>query len=524
MGIYLNPGNNDFYNAVHHSQIYVDKTELIKYTNKVLFGEQKFICVSRPRRFGKSMAANMLTAYYSKGCDSKELFINLKIEQNIDFDRNLNMYNVFHINMVDFFRETKSIQESLDYLQRRLLHELKKEYSDVDCFDWTDLPSVCDEIFSEKKIPFVFIIDEWDCIFRMKQNDSNSQKEYLNFLRALLKDHSYVALAYMTGILPIKKYGEHSALNMFDEFSMTNQGSLAEFTGFTEDEVKSLCEQYDMPFATTKKWYDGYNLNDISIYNPRSVVKAMTERTYDDYWTKTETYEAIRTYIEMNYNGLRDTLIDLIAGERKQIDTTTFVNDMVTFKIKDDVLTLLIHLGYLGFDFKTKEVFIPNHEIRQQFISTVRVLGWNDIIRSLQLSEQLLQATLQMDEETVADIVEQVHEENTSIIKYNDENSLSCVLSLAYYSAKRDYNMYRELASGRGFADLVFVPKPTCLTPAFIIELKWNQSADSAIDQIKQKNYVNCLKSYSGDVILVGITYDKKFSKQHTCKIEKIIK
>lgn len=385
MGIYLNHGNEKFQRALD-SEIYIDKTELLTFTNSKLFTKQQFICVSRPRRFGKSMAADMLAAYYSKGCDSRGLFSKLKIANDKGFEKYLNKYNVIQINMLNFFSKTKTVNEAINYLERRLLHEIKKEYGDIDCFDWSDLSSVCEDVYAETKIPFVFIIDEWDCVFRFNQTAKGKQEEYLEFLRNLLKDRVYIALAYMTGILPIKKYGEHSALNMFDEYSMTNQGSLAEFTGFTEDEVKSLCSQYNMPFETTKEWYDGYDLGGMSIYNPRSVVTAMLERTYDDYWTKTESYEAVKTYIQMNYDGLRDSVVQLIAGERIVIDTTTFVNDMVTFEIKDDVLTLLIHLGYLGFDFKTKEVFIPNYEIRQQFISTVRVLGWNDVIKSIEIS------------------------------------------------------------------------------------------------------------------------------------------
>lgn len=521
MGIYLNPDNTSFSESVN-SKIYIDKSMMLKFTNEKLGTPQKNICISRPRRFGKSMAANMLTAYYSRGCNSKELFSNLKIADCSDFEKHLNQYNVIHINMQRFLNRSESIQNMLKTLERKIIRDFQKIGTDPSYLE-DGLAFALEDIYADTGDQFVFIIDEWDCVFRVKQSNSEEQKIYLDFLRDLLKDQPYVALAYMTGILPIKKYGEHSALNMFDEYSMTNQGCLSEFTGFTEDEVKGLCEQYDMPFDVTKKWYDGYDLNGVSIYNPRSVVKAMTERTYDDYWTKTESYEAVKTYIQMNYDGLRDTIIELIAGEKQIIDTTTFVNDMVTFNIKDDVLTLLIHLGYLGFDFETKEVFIPNHEIRQQFISTVRVLGWNDVIKSIEVSNWLLQAVLEMNEFDVAEIIEDVHEENTSILKYNDENSLSCVLSLAFYSAKKSYDMYREMAGGKGYADLVFVPKSNCTTPAFIVELKWNQTAKTAIDQIKQKNYVKCLKNYSGDVLLVGVNYDKK-SKKHTCKIEKIIK
>lgn len=275
MGIYLNPGNDEFYNAVKKSKIYVDKTGLLSFTNSVLSGEHRNICVSRPRRFGKSMAANMLVAYYCKNCDSKELFGTLKISSDETFEKHLNKYNVIHVNMIDFLSRADSMDDLIDYLQKRLLWDIKKEYSDVDCFDWNDLVDVLETIYSEKRQPFVIIIDEWDSIFRKYPDSVDEQKKYLDFLRFFIKGKSYVALAYMTGILPIKKYGEHSALNMCDEYSMTNQRELAEFTGFTEEEVKNLCIQYDMPYEKMKQWYDGYELKGVQIYNPRSVVMSL---------------------------------------------------------------------------------------------------------------------------------------------------------------------------------------------------------------------------------------------------------
>ena len=522
MGIYLNPSNIDFQRAIN-SEIYVDKSQLIEYTNKKLFTEQQFICVSRPRRFGKSMAANMLTAYYSRGCNSEEMFSKLKISKADTFEKHLNRYNVIHINMVNFLERSKSIDDMLDYLRKRLIHEIKKENGDVDCFDWNDLISVLDEIFHEKKIPFIFIIDEWDCIFREHQNDTDAQKKYLDFLRNLLKDQSYVALAYMTGILPIKKYGKHSALNMFTEVSMTDPREYAEFTGFTESEVEQLCDEYKMPFDETKRWYDGYNLMGVSAYNPRSVLMSMTGGYFNNYWTSTETYEALRVYIEMNFDGLKDTIIELLAGQKAVIDTTTFSNDMVTFETKDDVLTLLVHLGYLTYDFYTKEVSIPNYEISEQFASTIKVMGWSEVANSLKLSDELLKSTLNCDAEKVAELIDKAHSDNTSILKYNDENSLSCVISLAYYSARKSYIVERELPAGKGFADLIFLPRKNNSNPAMIVELKYNKSAEGAIEQIKKKQYADSLKDYSGEILLVGINYNKD-TKKHDCVIEKIVK
>ena len=522
MGIYLNPSNVDFYNAVNHSQIYVDKTELIKYTNKVLFGEQKFICVSRPRRFGKSMAANMLTAYYSCGCDSKEMFSQLKIAEAESFEKHLNRYNVIHINMVNFLGESQDIDEMIGFIEEDLIDELKNEYPDVRYPRRENLIKVIAAIFSQTNIPFIFIIDEWDCIFRVHKSDEKSQTKYLNFLRNLLKDQSYVALAYMTGILPIKKYGEHSAINMFTEIAMTNPRELAEFTGFTESEVKALCNEYGMPFDETKRWYDGYNLKGVSIYNPRSVVMSMTGHDYDNYWTSTETYEALKIYIEMNFDGLKDKVTQLIAGEKIEINPGKFQNDMTTLRSADDIFTLLVHLGYLTYDFYTKQVWIPNSEVAQEFINSIEDGGWEEVVKAIKSSDELLKATLNCDEEKVAELIDKAHSDNTSILKYNDENSLSCVISLAYYSARKTYTIERELPAGKGYADLVFKPRKNNSNPAMIVELKYDKSAEGALEQIKKKQYTDCLKDYSGEILLVGINYDKE-NKSHNCRIEKTV-
>ena len=522
MGIFLNPDNTNFQKALN-SKIYVDKTEMIRLTNEIINTEQQYVCISRPRRFGKSIAANMLVAYYSRGCDSRELFKNYKIANDASFEQHLNRYNVIHINMTLFANKKDSMKENLEYLQGKLLRELKKAYGDVDCSDWDDLVSVLAEIFDEYKVPFIFIIDEWDCVFREHKDNETAQRDYLIFLRDLLKNQSYVALTYMTGILPIKKYGDHSALNMFTEICMTNPREYAEFTGFTEDEVKALCECFQMSYEETKRWYDGYDLKGISIYNPRSVVMSMTGHDYDNYWTLTERYDLLKDYIQMNLDGLQDTIIELLAGGKVKIDTTTFTNDMVTFQSADDVLTLLVHLGYLTYDFTTKEVSIPNNEIAEQFASTIRNMDWSEVTQLLKRSDDLLKATLNRDAQTVANLIEQCHQDNTSILSYNDENSLSCVISLAYYAARKDYFMIRELPTGKGYADMVFLPRKNRNVPALVIELKWNQDADTAIQQIKQKQYTDSLAEYSGNILLVGINYDKK-EKQHTCLIEEVQK
>ncbi|MCI6580888.1 MAG: AAA family ATPase, partial [Oscillospiraceae bacterium] len=327
MGIYLNPGN-ELFRQVINSSIYVDKTGLIDFTNSVMDTTQKEICVSRPRRFGKSIAENMLAAYYSRGCDSRELFSGLKIAKTADFEKHLNKHNVIHIDIQKFLSSYPDMKGMLAGLTAELFFDLKMEFKGVEYYNTKDLPRIFKDIYSQKNEKFIFIIDEWDSIFRVHKDDKGSQKEYLDFLRNLLKDQPYVSLVYMTGILPVRKYGEHSALNMFDEYSMTNQGALAEYTGFTEKEVEELCIRYGMSFEETKKWYDGYRVNGLSIYNPKSVVTAMTSKVFDNYWTQTETYEALKVHIYRNENGLRDKIIQMIAGEKISVNTKKFQNDM----------------------------------------------------------------------------------------------------------------------------------------------------------------------------------------------------
>lgn len=521
MGVYLNPGTEKFEESLA-SKIYVDKSELIEYTNSVLGTRQKCLCVSRPRRFGKSMAAEMLVAYYERGIDSEKLFRELKIAGNDSFETHLNQYNVIFLNIQEFLSSTHDVEQMQALLKKRVLRDILREYKYVDYIDKEDLISVFQDIFMETKIPFVFIIDEWDCIFRENQNDDEAQKKYLDFLRNLLKDKSYVKLAYMTGILPIKKYGSHSALNMFDEFSMTDPGQLAEYFGFTEEEVKALCDQYGMDFDETRRWYDGYRFSDTQhIYSPRSVVTAMLRHSFGNYWTKTETYEALKVYIEMNFDGLQDTIIELLAGARKRIDTGTFTNDMTTFQSSDDVLTLLIHLGYLGYELNSNEVFIPNSEVSGEFVNAMKGAGWQEVVSAVKASDKLLKATWNGENAIVADGLKRAHTE-TSILTYNDENALSYTMSLAYYSARIYYTIVREMPAGKGFADLVFIPRRNHLDkPAMIVELKWDKTAESAINQIKRQEYVEALKDYSGRVLLVGVNY-RKGEKQYECKIEEL--
>lgn len=519
MGIYLNPGNNKFKRAVN-SYIYVDKTGLIKYTNSIVDTLQSCVCVSRPRRFGKSMAADMLTAYYSKGCDSRELFSSLEIAKDENFEEHLNKYDTIFLNMQEFLSRSSNVKELLERVEGKVIRELKKQYPDVELYDENDLAETMQDIFAESECPFIVIIDEWDCIFREFKHDKAAQEIYLDFLRDLLKDKEYIYLAYMTGILPIKKYGTHSALNMFDEFSMIDPGPLAEYVGFTEKEVEALCQKYQMDINEIKNWYDGYSFEEVeSVYSPKSVVSCMRLGKLGNYWNQTETFEALQIYIDMNFEGLRDDILSMIAGETVPVNTRSFTNDMTTFRTEDDVLTLLIHLGYLGYRYADKTVFIPNEEIRSEYVSAIAVSDWGEVSKALKNSADTLQAIWQGREEQVAEGIRQAHFE-TSHLQYNDENALSYTISLALYAARNFYTVHRELSGGKGFADIVYVPRKRFLDkPALVVELKWDKNAEGAIQQIKEKEYCRSLEEYKGNLLLVGINYDKK-TQVHTCKIE----
>lgn len=525
MGNYLNPGSTLFRYSLR-SEIYVDKSGLIEKTNKLINTEQRYICVSRPRRFGKSMAANMLASYYSREEHTEELFNNLKISKEADYRDYLNKYDVIKINIQEFLSMSRSVEEMLNMLQTRLLRELKRKYPEY--VDSEHLVFAMQDIYAETKCQFVILIDEWDCMFREYKEDIESQKKYLDFLRMWLKDKEYVALAYMTGILPIKKYGSHSALNMFTEYSMLNPRDMAEYFGFTEDEVRFLCSRYNRNFQEAQAWYDGYELvtlegNDkktYAMYSPKSVVDAMLSGIYDNYWNQTETYEALKIYISMNIDGLKDAVIRMLAGDRIEINTGTFSNDMTSFQGRDDILTLLVHLGYLSYHWPDRTVTIPNKEVSQEYVNAISTMNWSEVIRSVDDSRKLLKALWEMDADTVAAGIDRAHRE-ISILQYNDENSLSCTINLAFYFAREYYTIIRELPSGKGFADICFIPRKLHADkPAAVIELKWDKTASGAIAQIKEKQYVEALKDYHGNLLLAGINYDKE-TKKHSCVIEK---
>ena len=526
MALYLNVGNESFQESLN-SIIYVDKSPLIEILNRSIKTKNKYFCLSRPRRFGKSVTAQMICSYYAKGQDCSPLFDDLEIASFDDYKKHLNQYDVISINISDeFSRGSHNVKSMTDILTKSIVRELKEEYPNCAISSPEFLDLTLQEVYNYSKVPFVFVIDEWDCIMREKKEDPDSLKQYLEWLKAIFKDKPYVGLAYMTGILPVKKYGSHSALNMFTEYSMTEPLNLGQYIGFTENEVKDICKQHDVAFNQMQQWYDGYSFKDVPhIYNPNSVVNAATYKKYISYRTKTETFESLQEYIDMNMEGLRDDIVKLIAGEAVIIDVSTFSNDMVTFHSKDDVLTLLIHLGYLAIKGSTNLgviVHIPNEEIKLEFKTCVknnnRYAGVYDLIKN---TDVLLNDIWSLNSEAVAKIFDEAHQDHTSILTYNNENSLANVIAISLFlSTTNTYNVVRELPTGKGYADLVYLPKPGVNKPALLIELKFDKSAQTAITQIKEKNYLQFFKDYKGEVLLVGINYSKD-TKTHQCIIER---
>ncbi len=527
MGTFVNPDNSAFQVALN-SEIYIDKSKLIEYTNKVQNTLQGYICNSRPRRFGKSITANMLTAYYSRECDSEAIFANLEISKSADFKLHLNKYDVIHLDIQWCIGPAGGPEKVVSYISRETISELRAYYPEVLANQTKSLPEALSRINGATGKKFIIIIDEWDVLIRDEAANQKVQNEYINFLRGIFKGTEptkYIQLAYLTGILPIKREKTQSALNNFDEFTMLSASELAPYIGFTETEVRILAEEYHQDFQEIKRWYDGYLLNDNHIYNPKAVVSVMLRGEFKSYWSETASYDAIVPLINMDYDGLKTAIIEMLSGAEVKVNSLTFKNDLSNFANKDDVLTYMIHLGYLGYNQNRRTAFVPNEEIRQELLAAVESKTWGELIKFQQDSEELLNATLDMDGDAVASRIEKIHNEYASTIQYNNENSLSSVLTIAYLSAIQYYfKPIRELPTGRGFADFVFVPKPEYRSgyPALIIELKWNKKAETALEQIKDKKYPESIQNYTGDILLVGINYEKN-SKDHQCVIEKYV-
>lgn len=523
MGNYLNPGNSGFEGI--RNDVYVDKSGLIGLINQSIDTPRRLTCITRPRRFGKSFAAKMLCAYYDKTCESNALFDDLVIAKSQHYAKHLNQYDVIYLDMTTVIGEAGKT-EIVPFIREKVTQELADAYPNLKADDKSFTTTLMNaaELTGNK---FIAIIDEWDAPIR---EVPAIQKEYLEFLRTLFKSSGATdkifAAAYMTGILPIKKDGSQSAISDFQEFSMIFASEFAEYVGFTEDEVRKLCSEYHRDFPMMKQWYDGYTLEGAgSVYNPNSVMKAVRNNRFHSYWTETSAAVSLMGYISLDFDGLSKTVAELIGGIEVKVDTNGFSNDLVTFRNRDDVLTLLIHLGYLAYNEETQKVHIPNEEIRREFAKTIRGVKRDETMRRVRESDQLIYDTVHRNAEAVAAQIEKIHAEETAVLFYNDEQSLRSVIKLAYFSYKDHYLKFEELPAGDGYADIVYLPKKDSMLPALVIEMKWNKSAEGAIAQIKKKHYPDAVKGLGCGVLLVGINYDKNAQmgkRKHQCIIEKM--
>ena len=519
---YINTGNENL-QEILKSEIFVDKTLILKKFCGLMNTQQKFICVSRPRRFGKSVVGKMMAAYFSKGCDSKELFKDLKIAKESCFEENLNKFNVISIDLGALYSQTENKNEVVKNLKIKLKKDFRIEFPHVD-FDESDpIADIILKIHARTKEHFIIIIDEYDVLVREQVND-DTLKEYLELLNSLFKNNELspaISLAYLTGILPIIRDKMQSKLNVFDEYTMLNPWDTAEYFGFTKEEVKSLCEKYGMSFEECESWYDGYKIGDFDIYNPNSVVKAMMRREYANYWQVSGSYEAISDYIKLDFDGVKSSIIDMLNGKEVPVGIVNFSNSLKEIKNRDNVFTYLIHLGYLNYDKSTGLCRIPNKEIRQEWESAVADSeNFSKVVEIIRNSDELLYLAQNCETKEVAAALDKAHTEAANLRNYNHEAALQAAIMIAFYTARTKYTIVQELPCGYGFADIGFIPlNPK--DPAMIVELKWNKKdADTAIKQIRAKKYPAGFEHYLDNLLLIGVNYDRE-TKAHECMIEK---
>lgn len=537
MGTYINKGNSGFVKYTNGE--YIDKTGMIAYINTTLNCANMLTCVTRPRRFGKSIAANMLCAYYDKSCDSSALFDKFEISKDKSYRKHLNKYNVIYLDITNFVTEYTGRKDIVKIIQQEIKKDVLSCFPDVSVAKNASLMSALLAIAKQKNEKFFFIIDEWDALCRELSDRPEIMTEYVYLLRRMFKSGDtpdVFAGVYMTGILPIKKYGTQSALNDFWEYSMTSPTALAPYFGFLPEEVKALCDKKRMDYDMLRQWYDGYELQyvdwrddeskpePIHIYNPNSVIKALTAKSCDNYWARTESFESLRRYIDSDFDGVKETLQSLIEGKSEKISILSFGNDSNEVTSCDELFTLMVHLGYVSYNSADHKVCIPNLEVRMEILEAIRTSRQHKELSELvKASDRLLQATQEMDEQAVARAIEYVHNHKVAPNFYNNEQALRSVVRMAYLTAIDDYQDIQELPTGKGYADIIYLPRPHSSYPVMVIELKWNESAKTAIDQILDRDYPEMLKSFSGNIILVGINYDKD-SKKHSCMIHKITK
>ena len=482
MSLYLNR-NEDFSNYVNDT-IFIDKSNLITITNSnISKPSSKFMCVTRPRRFGKTMALSMLNAYYSKGCDSLSLFDKLNIANDSSYLEHLNKHNVIWIDMASLYTDIRDKNDFFKELETNLLDDLNEAFPNVLKEMDNTISKAIIRINSKLNERFIFLIDEWDVIYREQEYNTKLCDEYTELLRNLFKSSnvsSCIDLVYMTGILPIRRYSTQSTLNMFTEYDMINPRELDSFIGFTEDEVKDLCNKYNRDFNKISQWYNGYKLGNVSIYNPISVLESIFRNECDEYWSKTSSIETLTDYMNYDNGKLKDIICKVLLGEKAKVNVRKFENDLTKVNSSDSALTILIHLDYLAYDKKLKVCYIPNYEIKKEFERALKKLNWKEIYNPISNSKKLYEETLKGNVEFINTTLDQNHLELAGPFNKNKEDILGVIVEISYYNAKQFYNIKKEDTSILGRSDLSFIPYDNCHIP-LIVELKVNSTPDEVI-------------------------------------------
>ena len=540
MGIYVNPGDSMFRFSLN-SKIYVDKSPMINELNELIGTDERFLCMSRARRFGKTMMTNLMSAYYSRDCNSREIFERLELSKQEGWDKYLNAFNVIQIDLQSCFSRTKDKNQVIDKLQTNVVNELREQFPSTRIPTAATIAESISIINKELGELFVIIIDEYDVLIRDNCVAASIRKDYIDFLNSIFKSNDVqkaVSLAYLTGILPILRETVQSKLNNFTEYTMLRPDQFAQYFGFTENEVRRLCLAKNADYDACKLMYDGYIFEKptelaeqpdddgehiIHVFNPNSVVKAVTKHKYDNYWVATSALEAITLYIDANIAGILEDIKALLKGEKEvKVDVLNYNNNVEHFATKDEIFTYLIHLGYLAYDPTKGTCHIPNGEIRGAWLRIMsNAKGFEPIAQMIETSRKLIEATENGDKETVAKALDDSQADISSPLSYNRESTMQSAILMAYFYARKDYWIFSELASGCGYADVVLVPF-FIQKPIIIIELKKDGEPATAIEQIKSRNYAHAFRYHPGhEAVLVGITYDAE-SKQHRCLIEKV--
>ena len=524
MGYYINPGNENFKCIVNDD--YIDKSGLISVVNSTIGTKKMLSCVSRPRRFGKSYAANMLAAYYDCSCDSHELFDGLDIAKDDSYETYLNQYHVLYLDITGFMADT-TLEGLPSYIRKEVLEDAKQVFPKM--MPENSIKKCLMRIVNDTGKKFIAIIDEWDSPIRDSESTAKIQKDYLEFLRSLFKSEitkKIFAAAYMTGILPIKKDGSQSAISEFREYSILKPGRFAPYAGFLEEDVKKICKKKDISFDKMREWYNGYSLHTVdgeclSVYNPNSVILASEDGIFDSYWEYSSAAYGALKYINMDYDSLGEAVEKLTAGLDIPVKTQKFQNDLVSFQSANDVLTLLIHFGYLTYDSEKGTVRIPNYEIQTEFGDMIHEVSHKETMERLKESEQFLADILAGNASAVAANVQKVHMKETAPLWYNDEQALRAIIKLAFFTYRDHYIKLEELPSGMGYVDMAYIPKRYDPSPPLIIELKAGGTPEQALEQIRSRNYASSIEGIGSEPVLVAITYDKNDkTKQHHCQIE----